>query len=152
MINSKIFWCGRLGELGELTVISGGRRLLCLTATHPPPEVSTTNYYIMFGFFVFIALNSLPFARTIDPVNCQVNLRSDLPISSLSSLPPSFIVSFSLCPPLRYSVSRFCSFLFFLITYRVYTSPLFFTDFPVPYLFYLPLSFSVSSLSRKKAS
>lgn len=131
VINSKIFWCGRLGELGELAVISGGRRLalLCSAATHPPPEVSTTNYYIMFGFFVFIALNSLQFARTIDPINCQVNLRSDLPISSLSSLPPSFIISFSLCPPLHYSVSRFCSFLFPLIIYRVYTSSLFFHRF-----------------------
>lgn len=150
MINSKIFWCGRLGELGELTVISGGRRLLCLTATHPPPEVSTTNYYIMFGFFVFIALNSL---HLLEPsIPSTVRLTSDPTFQSLLSPPPSFIVSFSLCPPLRYSVSRFCSFLFFLITYRVYTSPLFFTDFPVPYLFYLPLSFSVSSLSRKKAS
>lgn len=152
MINSKIFWCGRLGELGELTVISGGRRLLCLTATHPPPEVSTTNYYIMFGFFVFIALNSL---HLLEPsIPSTVRLTSDPTFQSLLSPPfrPRSSSLFRSVPPYVIQSPVFALSFFSFITYRVYTSPLFFTDFPVPYLFYLPLSFSVSSLLRKKAS
>lgn len=146
VINFKIFWCGRLGELGELAVISDGRRLLCSAATHPPPEVSTTNYYIMFGFFIFIALNSL---HSLEPsIPSTVRLTSDPTFRSpLSSLPPSFFVSFSLCPPLPlpYVIqSPVFALSFFLLLYIAYIRALFFfTDFPIPYLFlYSPLSFS----------
>lgn len=153
VINFKIFWCGRLGELGELAVISDGRRLLCSAATHPPPEVSTTNYYIMFGFFIFIALNSL---HSLEPsIPSTVRLTSDPTFRSLLSLLPSALVLrlfFTLSsppPPLRYSVSRFCSFLFSLIIYRVYTSSLFFSPisrfhiyfFTRHYLFQFRVSF-----------
>lgn len=148
VINFKIFWCGRLGELGELAVISDGRRLLCSAATHPPPEVSTTNYYIMFGFFIFIALNSL---HSLEPsIPSTVRLTSDptfrsplsppfRPRSSslfhsvLPSLPPTlFSLPFLLFPFFSYYISR------------IYELSFFFTDFPIPYLFlYSPLSFSV---------
>lgn len=152
VINFKIFWCGRLGELGELAVISDGRRLLCSAATHPPPEVSTTNYYIMFGFFIFIALNSL---HSLEPsIPSTVRLTSDPTFRSPLSLPfrprsSSLFHSVLPSPPLRYSVSRFCSFLFSLIIYRVYTSSLFFSpisrfhiySFTRHYLFQFRVSF-----------
>lgn len=148
VINSKIFWCGRLGELGELAVISDGRRLLCSAATHPPPKVSTTNYYIMFGFFVFIALDSL---HSLEPsIPSTVRLTSDPTFRSLLSLLPSALVLrffFTLSPPPPYVIqSPVFALSFFLLLYIAYIRALFFffTDYPIPYLFlYSPLSFSI---------
>lgn len=149
VINFKIFWCGRLGELGELAVISDGRRLLCSAATHPPPEVSTTNYYIMFGFFVFIALNSL---HSLEPsIPSTVRLTSDPTFRSLLSLLPSALVLrlfFTLSspppPPTLFSLPFLLFPFFSYYISRIYELSFFFTDFPIPYLFlYSPLSFSV---------
>lgn len=126
VINSKIFWCGRLGELGELTVISGGRRLLCLTATHPPPEVSTTNYYIMFGFFVFIALNSL---HLLEPsIPSTVRLTSDPTFQSLLSPPfrPRSSSLFRSVPPYVIQSPVF-ALSFFSLLHIAYIPALFFS-------------------------
>lgn len=131
MINSKIFWCGRLGELGELAVISDGRRLLCSAATHPPPKVSTTNYYIMFGFFVFIALDSL---HSLEPsIPSTVRLTSDPTFRSLLSLLPSALVLrlfFSLSPPPPFTLFSLPFLLFPFFSYyisRIYELSFFFS-------------------------
>lgn len=152
VINSKIFWCGRLGELGELAVISGGRRLalLCSAATHPPPEVSTTNYYIMFGFFVFIALNSL---HSLEPsIPSTVRLTSDPTFRSLLSPPfrPRSSSLFRSVPPYIIQSPVF-ALSFFPLLYIAYIRALFFfTDFfsPVPYLF-ATVFFSFASFEEK---
>lgn len=158
VINFKIFWCGRLGELGELAVISDGRRLLCSAATHPPPEVSTTNYYIMFGFFIFIALNSL---HSLEPsIPSTVRLTSDPTFRSPLSLPfrprsSSLFHSVLPSPPPYVIQSPVFALSFFLLLYIAYIRALFFFH-RFPDSIFIPLLatifFSLESLSRKKAS
>lgn len=129
MINSKIFWCGRLGELGELAVISDGRRLLCSAATHPPPEVSTTNYYIMSGFFVFIALDSLHSPEPSIP--STVRLTSEPTFRSLLSPPfrPRSSSLFRSVPPYVIQSPVF-ALSFFPLLHIVYIALFLFHRFP----------------------
>lgn len=97
-------------------------------------HASTTRgeyYQLLYNvrFFRFHCSRFITFARTIDPVNCQVNLRTDLPISSLSSLPPSFVVSFSLCPPYVIQSPVF-ALSFFPLLHIVYIALFLFHRFP----------------------